>query len=113
MEEANDVKRTQIRALNDLLRCKGIGGQVVATAGLHALGDEKIRAVLRAVAAFEAFGEDNDPHGEHDCALVELGDLRIIWKIDYFDLQLRCHSPDASDPRATKRVMSVMLADEY
>ena len=38
---------------------------------------------------------------------------RIIFKIDYYDRDLAYHSPDASDPAVTERVMTVMLAEEY
>jgi len=113
MEAVEKEKVGRIRHLNDLLRCQGIGGQVMVTAGLDAFGEETVRGVIREIAAFTAFTEDNDPHGEHDCAILTVGDHRILWKIDYFDNDLRCHSPDASDPRVTKRVMTVMFADEY
>ena len=65
-----DDRTTRIRALNDCLRCTGVGGQVVITRGIQALGPEKLRAVIAAVTSFEAFSEDNDPHGEHDFVVL-------------------------------------------
>ena len=106
-------KVARIRHLNDLLRCQGIGGQVYVTRGIDALGEKKVKDVIREIAAFTAFTPDNDPHREHDCALVKVGDLQVIWKIDYYDNDLRYHSPDASDACVTMRVMTVMLAEEY
>ena len=108
-----DEKVARIRHLNDLLRCKGIGGQVMVTAGIDALGESTVRRVLQAVAGFTEFNNDNDPHGERDCARLSVGSLSIIFKIDYFDRSLDFHSPDVADPSVTIRVMTVMLADEY
>nr|WP_050589108.1 DUF3768 domain-containing protein [Mesorhizobium sp. L2C054A000] len=69
--------------------------------------------VIRAVSAFEAFDQDNDPHGEHDCAVVDIGGLTIIWKIDYFDQTLLQPSADPANSQVTRRVMTIMLAEEY
>ena len=69
--------------------------------------------MLTAVARFDGFSEDNDPWGEHDCAVLMANGRRVIFKIDYYDLELRYHSPDASDPAVTQRVLTVMLAEEY
>ena len=106
-------KNARIRELNDQLRCKAIGGRVVITAGIHALGTAAICQVLAAVARFDNFTEDNDPWGEHDCAILTVEGRRVIFKIDYFDCDLVYHSADASDPAVTRRVMTVMLAEEY
>ena len=69
--------------------------------------------MLAAVARFDNFTEDNDPWGEHDCAVLTVDGRRIIFKIDYYDRNLAYHSPDASDPAVTQRVLTVMLAEEY
>ena len=111
--QVTDEKVARIRHLNDLLRCKGIGGQVMVTAGIDALGEITVGRVLQAVAAFMDFNDDNDPHGERDCARLTVDGLSIIWKIDYFDRSLDFHSPDPADPSVTARVMTVMLASEY
>jgi hypothetical protein len=39
--------------------------------------------------------------------------VRIIWKIDYFNAQWRFSSPDPSNPEVTRRVLTIMRADEY
>lgn len=103
----------RIRALNDNLRCRKIGGRVMLTMGISALGEEIVALILNAIAAFDAFTEDNDPHKEHDCATIMVEGIRIIWKIDYYDKSLTYGSPEPSDPKVTKRVMTVMLAEEY
>ena len=62
---------------------------------------------------FDDFSEDNDPWGEHDFGSFEHNGRTINWKIDYYDLALRFHSPDAADPAVTRRVLTIMLAEEY
>jgi len=103
----------KIRELNDHLRCTRLGGRVVITAGIEALGGEVFGRILDAVAAFNDFTADNDPHGEHDCAVMDVEGVRIIWKIDYYDEAFTYASPDPSDPSVTRRVLTVMLAEEY
>lgn len=113
MDTADETRVGRIRHLNDLLRCKGMGGQVMITAGLDALGEVVVARILREIAAFTEFSGDNDPHGERDCAALTVEGTRIIWKIDYFDRDLTYHSPNPADPSVTSRIMTVMLADEY
>ena len=83
------------------------------TLGIQALGVEGVARVLAAVAAFDAFTGDNDPYGEHDCAILAVDGIEVLFKIDYYDRDLVYHSPDAIDPTVTRRVMVVMLASEY
>jgi hypothetical protein len=113
MSEAPAMKAARIRELNDQLRCQAVGGRVVITRGIAAFGADGMRQVLTAVAGFDDFTEDNDPWGEHDCAVLTVNGRRVIFKVDYFDRDLAYHSPDASDPAVTQRVMTVMLAEEY
>ena len=83
------------------------------TQGGEALGPDMVAKVMAAIRGFDAFGKDNDPHGEHDCATVTVDGISVIWKIDYYDLSMTRHSPDAADPAVTTRVLTVMLAEEY
>ncbi|RWH69472.1 MAG: DUF3768 domain-containing protein [Mesorhizobium sp.] len=106
-------QKTRIRTLNDQLRQTGTGGRVVLTAGIAALPSKDIAGILTAVASFDAFDGDNDPWGEHDCALLHVDDRQLFFKIDYYDRALTNLSPDATDPAVTIRIMTVMLAEEY
>jgi hypothetical protein len=103
----------RIRELNDDFRRTFVGGLVMITAGVEAMPDEQRRSLLAKVRAFDAFTEDNDPHGEHDFGAVDEAGVRCFWKIDYYDREMTMHSDDAADPDVTTRVLTVMLAEEY
>lgn len=110
---ARHEKLTAIRDLNDRLRKNGKGGLWLATVGISTLPPKEMRAVYDAVVNFDNFNADNDPHGEHDCASQTVGQVKIIWKIDYYDRAREFLSPDPSNPKVTVRVLTVMLASEY
>lgn len=81
----------------------------------HALTlPEMIRVeILAAVRAFDSFDTDNDPHGEHDFGVIEIGGVRAFWKIDAYDRELRFGSPEPEDPAVTTRVLTIMLPEEW
>jgi len=106
-----------IQSLNDAMR-KAIpevapNNRILLTRGVQALPPLAQIGLLIDIREFDDFTEDNDPHGEHDFGAIEQSGIRYFWKIDYYDLQMRMHSPDAADPAITCRVMTVMRADEY
>jgi hypothetical protein len=102
-----------IRTLNDALRTTFEGGRVLVTQGVRALPLEVKPAVLQAVQAFSAFTPENDSYGEHDFGSFELQGARIMWKIDYYNLSLDGGSENPADPEVTRRVLTIMLAEEY
>ena len=102
-----------VRRLNDGLRRTFADGLVVETQGVRRLPEADRIALLLAVRRFEALDNTNDPHGEHDFGVVEAGGRRCFWKIDTYDHALSGSSPDPSDPEATTRVLTIMLAEEY
>jgi Protein of unknown function (DUF3768) len=113
MSHRSDTTTARICELNDELRRFGRGGRVMITSGIEALGAAAIARIMAAVASFDAFTSDNDPYGEHDCAILGVDGIRVLFKIDYYDPDLVYHSPDPSDPSVTRRVMTVMRSDEY
>lgn len=106
-------KTARIRRLNDRFRRSGIGGDIFITRGIQELGEEEMKAVAAKVAGFDQFDHDNGPHGEHDFGAFDHAGQRIFWKIDYYGPDMMSGSEDPSDPGATRRVLTTMLAVEY
>ena len=59
------------------------------TRGVQALGAEAVAALLVEVAAFDAFTEDNDPYGEHDCCRITDPSFHYIFSLFQSELPLR------------------------
>jgi|SRR5271166_5858367 len=85
MNEDRSDSTDRARQLNDAFRRTFIGGVVVVTAAVEALPHECRSSLLAKIRAFDAFTEDNDPHGERDFGVVEDGDVRCFWKIDLYE----------------------------
>jgi hypothetical protein len=107
------ARTSRIRNFNDAFRTTLEGGRCLFTAGVSDLGVPFSTAALVAVRAFKDFTADNDPYGEHDFGSFEIGEQKLFWKIDYYDLSLEFGSNDPADPAQTKRVLTIMLAEEY
>ena len=108
MTEGNSTTE-RIRELNEALRCHGTGGPKMITRGVLALGEGTIACILSEIARFDAFTPDNDPYGEHDCAVMQVDGVKILWKIDYYDKSMTGGSPDPSDPEVTERSYNRIL----
>ena len=110
---------TTIAAMNDQFRAQGatshLQGCMFMTAGIAALPALTQAGILAKVQTFDAFTEDNDPHGEHDFGAFDVdGAGRIFWKVDYYaDADMSAGSEDPADPARCFRVLTVMLAVEY
>lgn len=103
----------QIAALNDALRRTMITGRVLLTRGVASLPRQQVAEILAAIRAYDQFTPDNDPYGERDFGVIESGTFTVFWKIDCYDLDLTYASPDPADPEVTRRILTVMLAEEY
>ena len=89
---------------------------MVVTAGVQALlsgSARKSSKLIDALHSFADFGEDNDPHGEHDFGALDFAGKRLFFKIDYYAPGLEFGSEDPSDPQKTIRMLTIMLAEEY
>jgi hypothetical protein len=83
------------------------------TRGVQELVGCEMPGLLRALAEYDAFDVDNDPHGERDFGDIQFNSQTLLWKIDYYDLELEFGSPDPADPSVTTRVLTIMLESEY
>jgi len=113
-DDAATTANKKICSLNDELRQgQGINGQIMLTSGIHDQGQEFAAEVAKAVAEFDTFTPENDPHSEHDFGALEVQGKKIFFKVDYYDLTMKMLSSDPSNPAVTKRVLTIMLAEEY
>lgn len=102
----------RVRLLNDAFRRSFAGGVVAVTVGVEALPRGRRAALLAKARAFNNFTDDNDPHGEHDFGLVEDGDVRCLWKIDYYDREMELISPDRPprEPRVSVLIKRLLAS---
>ncbi|MGR9181459.1 DUF3768 domain-containing protein [Rhizobium leguminosarum] len=108
------VERTAtIRAFNDAFRRNPTAGRAVITSGVGSLPHDQRLALLMAVVGFTAFDAGNDPYNEHDFGAIERDGVSYFWKIDYYDQDYNMGSPDPANPHVTRRVLTIMRADEY
>jgi hypothetical protein len=108
----------KIRELNDAFRQgdQSVPGQIVITRGIADLLEVSETApedLIHLVRNYDNFTEDNDPHGEHDFGSFELAGYPCFWKLDYYDPTLKWGSEDASDMTEARRILTLMLAEEY
>jgi hypothetical protein len=115
----SDATNRKIAKLNDQLRTTFTGGIVVMTTGIQALADGDRALVLAEVMRFTAFNQDNDPWSLHDMGILTVpglngvGEHRVMFKIDTYDVEMRFLSPAPEDVSQTKRVLTILLASEY
>ena len=102
-----------IRHFNDELRRNLTGGGAFMTLGVAALGADFAERIFDAVMLYDNFCKDSDPHGEGDFGSIKIEGHTIFFKIDYCSLDMTQGSPDPSDPSVTKRILTIMLAEEY
>lgn len=102
-----------IAQLNDQLRRHGRGGSIMITRGVGMLRGFCPLALHAALAHYDGFDSDNDPHGERDFGDLTLFGADLLWKIDYYDKALQYGSDDPANPAITHRVLTIMLASEY
>jgi hypothetical protein len=127
--ELNDKLRDTILSSESVLKeigeffgCSidcGIKDHIVMTSGINALTQQQQLHILDKVKNFKDFNKGDNPRGDDTYGERDFGafkneeDIKIFWKIDYYDNDLKYHSEDKSDPDKTTRVLTIMLASEY
>ncbi len=111
-------KTVIIRTQNDRFRMgdDAIPGRRLLTSGIQKLvasSGKPVEDVVRLVAQYNAFDENNDPHHEHDFGQFDFEGRGCFWKQDYYTPDLNGGSEEPSDPTKTHRVLTIMLAEEY
>lgn len=105
----------QIAQQNDAFRRgdPNVPGQRFVTAGINELLKQLEIPPEELAQSVAEFTQDNDPHGEHDFGAFEFHEHKCFWKIDAYDTDYSMGSDDPSDLSKTKRVLTVMLAEEW
>lgn len=128
MTEITD-KTDRIRRLNDLARTQPqiVNATWVVTQGVNyfLVGDgdlaepvrpealARVSMLRKTIAEYSRWEPGNDPHGEHDFGAFDLFGSRIFFKIDYLHPDQDTHAPDPASIELCRRVLTIMLADEY
>lgn len=73
----------------------------------------RFKELKQALIAFADWSEGNDPYGEHDFGSFSLFGENLFWKIDYFHPDRDSHAPDPSNIETCRRVLTILLAEEY
>lgn len=103
----------KVAELNDLVRRDMKGGKWVRTQGVMATQYDG-PGLYAMVARFADFTEANNPHGERDMGVIQLGGTSIMWKIDvYENAECEYGADEPWNPDASYRVLTLLLPEEY
>lgn len=106
-----NAKSAAIRKLNDAFRASPSNYHI--TAGVRGMGTGFIESAVNLVKTYDKFTLENDPHEEHDFGAILVDGNKVFWKIDCYDQNLQFGSEDPADASKTRRVLTIMLAEEY
>ena len=67
----------------------------------------------KTIAEYSRWEPGNDPYGEHDFGAFDLFGSHIFFKIDYCHPDQDTCAPDPASVELCRRVLTIMLADEY
>lgn len=88
-------------------------GRVVMTRGVSERSPAFQSKLIAAVAGYDEFNTDCDPYGWHEMGVIEI-DGEIVWfKLDLYDENYEYGASDPTDPKFTRRVMTLLFPSEY
>ena len=88
-------------------------GKMVMTAGIAAEGDEFRAKMFSALVAFDDFNEDADPYGLHEMGVLEIEGQKVWFKFDLYDENYEYGAETPTDPKRTRRVLTLLFPSEY
>lgn len=88
-------------------------GKLTMTTGIAAQSDEFRTALIDALVAFDAFDQDSDPYGLHEMGVLEIEGEKVWFKFDLYDENYEYGAEDPTDPKRTRRVLTLLLPSEY
>lgn len=108
----------QVAPQNDQFRRgdPNVPGTRVITVGINELPkqlDIPVAQLAQTVAEYSDFNPDNGPHSDHDFGAFEFHGHKCSWKIDAYNRDYSLGSDDPSDLSKTRRVLTIMLAEEW
>jgi len=107
----NDAFRTSIMLS---LKPEGVPpGKLVMTSGIAAQSDEFRTALIVELINFDAFDEDSDPYEMHEMGVLEIEGEKVWFKFDLYDENYEYGAEDPTDPKRTRRVLTLLLPSEY
>lgn len=111
--ELNDAfrKSTSSSKLNQMLITEGISALCGDTT--NHVGWMRRGQLFQTIRDFNDFPEGDNPQGERDFGAFTFADVKCYWKIDYYNLTLDGASENPADPSVTRRVLTIMRAEEY
>ena len=90
-----------------------IQGRYVISKGVRSLAPQAQIEIFAMIRDEDEFHDDNCPSEHRNFGVVYHGNESIVWKIDYSDTNYRCNFGGYTDPKATRRVMTILLDEEY
>lgn len=107
----SDAFRTSLTAS---LKPPGVpSGKLVMTAGIAARSDAFRAALIEALVTFDAFDSDSDPYGLHEMGVLKIEGERVWFKFDLYDENYEYGAETPTDPKRTRRVLTLLFPSEY